>query len=534
MNRWGIIGQLKPGSDMSVQADQYSPSPILELPSTWIAHLIQHVASGTGGLASAAALSQTCKSLYALSESSAVTYLNIHVDSPMESLDHPFFRWLAKRRSRVAGLTAELRLRTVGGPGPEPEQLQVMFGIPRLHLSLLCDGEISTPNDPFITKVLRPHGHLIDHLSSLVYISEEGLTLQDFSKAAAPCRSVDLKVCDSREVPLNMGALDPVAGSLARLHLKDVSGLSRESQNVSSLSLLSQLTSLRLEHFEFRSEEPWIYLVGLTNLKQLSLRVAASGDPSLLSALTGLSFLELRSHAALGGVLTRYTLSSLQPLSTMQQLVQLVLESKSCSATSLQGLAELSSLKVLKLDAPILTSMEGVATGLTSLTLGHAPQLVSLAGIEHVEGLRELIVQTSPVSSLQPVAGFGKLEKLQIGGTFTSLAGLQGSLCTCLHSLRLESCSKLKLLSGIEGLTALQQLEVEGARVTSLQHVGQLVGGLKKLHVKYCLDVQEDVLELPHMQPTASIMIRRTKVKEVVLAGGVRRRVDARSGWVFD
>ena len=78
---------------MSVEAGP-SPANVLELPSTGLARIIQHVASGSGGLASAAALSQTCKSFYALSESSAVTYRNLHVDKPVNSLDDPFYRWL--------------------------------------------------------------------------------------------------------------------------------------------------------------------------------------------------------------------------------------------------------------------------------------------------------------------------------------------------------------------------------------------------------------------------------------------------------
>ena len=124
---------------MSEPAD-HSPPKLLELPGTWLVHLVQHVASGPGGLASAAALSQACKSFYALSESSAVTYRNLQLEKPVSSLDHPFFRWLTKRRNRVDGLTAEL---TVGNPAHEPEQPQVVFGIPGLHLTLRWDDDIS-------------------------------------------------------------------------------------------------------------------------------------------------------------------------------------------------------------------------------------------------------------------------------------------------------------------------------------------------------------------------------------------------------
>ena len=231
---------------MSVLAGP-SSADILELPSTWLARLVRHVASGAGGLASAAALSETCKSFYALSESPAVAYRNLHVDKPITSLKHPFFRWLAKRHSRISGLTAELGLRNtllervlprVEGAKPELEQLQVMFGIPRLHLSLRYYLVAPASDDRFITKVLRPYGHLIDHLSSTILFEREGLTLQAFCRAAAACSRLELKAGYCPDEPVNMGVLNLVAGSLVRLHLFSDSYLALIGENVSSLSLL--------------------------------------------------------------------------------------------------------------------------------------------------------------------------------------------------------------------------------------------------------------------------------------------------------
>ena len=508
---------------MSFQADP-SPADILELPSTWLARFLQHVASGAGGLANAAALSQTCKSFHALADSSAVTYRDIRLENPLHSLAHPFFGWLEKRQGRVTGLTAELQLSAAFDPEPEAEQLQVMFGIPGLHLTVRCDDQIFFPDDPFITEVLRPYGHLIDHLISVVCIHGERLRLQDFCVTAAPCRSLGLKVDNSSEEPLNMGAFNSVANSLVQLDLINRGGFSNELESLSSLSSLSQLTLLSLDDFDFRAEEPWVHLVGLTNLKQLSLRVAASGDVSALSALTGLSSLIFHSYAVHDGLPSSCTFSSLQPLSTLQGLEELVLWDNACTATSLHGLAGLSMLKLLKLDAPLLKSLEGVSTGLTSLVLIGAAQLDSLAGVEQLQGLQNLNAVSCGVTSLQPLACLGNLMDLHIGGSFTCLAGLEGKLCTSLHSLKLESCRQLRHLSGIEGLIALQQLMVSMCGVTSLQPVGRLVGGLKKLEVCSCVKVQERVLELPNVQPTADVRIFGSNVKEVVLAGGVTRR----------
>ena len=323
-----------------------------------------------------------------------------------------------------------------------------------------------------------------------------------------------------------MGALGPVTGSLARLNLISAPGfVHRALQGVSSLSSLSQLTSLSVGNYEFGAEEPWTHLAGLTNLKQLSLEVAASGDPSPLSALTKLTSLWVRSHVLHGSLIIPCTFSSLQPLSTLQQLKELVLYGESCSEiSSLHGLAGLSKLETLRLQAPMLTSLKGLSTGLTSLVT-YAPGLDSLAGIEQLQGLEELTVHDSGVTSLQPLAALGSLASLCISGTFTSLAGLEGNLCRCLHRLRLESCGQLRQLSGIEGLTALQRLQIDACGVTSLQPVGQLVGGLTHLNVDDCIMVQEEVLELPHVQPRAQVCIEGSNVKVVVLAGGVRKWV---------
>ena len=522
---------------MSVQTDPNQPKKlrvpnltnILELPITWLVNLFQHVASGAGGVAHLAALSQTCKPFHALSDNSAIEYRNLRLDQPLHSLGHPFFRWLAKRQGRVAGLTAELQLHIVELRENKSKQLQLLFSTPGLHLTLRWIRQLGSPDDPFITKVLRPHGHLIDHLISIVCFHGDGLKLQHFCEAAAPCRSLDLTVGSSAEEPLNMGALSPVAGSLVRLNLRSSDDFPpTELECVSSLSLLSQLTSLRLDECELGAEEPWIYLEGLTSLKQLSLSVAASGDPSPLSALTGLSWLQLCSSrpALQGGLLPPFTFSSLQPLSTLQQLKELALFGKACHVTSLQGLAELSRLEALTLDGPMLESLEGVNAGLISLDIRSAQDLVSLAGIEQLQGLERLSMDSSGVSSLHGLAALGSLCSLCIGGTFTSLSGLEGGVCMSLHTLKLQSCGQLRELSGIEGLTALQTLWVHECGVTSLQPVGQLVGGLRAFYVAECSMVQEEVLELPHVQATAFVLISSSNVKVVVLAGGVRRRAD--------
>ena len=511
---------------------------LLDLPKWWLAHLVQHVASGPGGLVSAARLSQACKLFRDLSKDSAVTYRNLHVDRPLFSLHPLFWSWLEEKHERVAGFTAEVPLpllqnfccnpsnATVAVPEHKAKQLRVLFNIPDLRLTLRSDHEISNSDDTLMTKVLGPHGHLIGHLS--VRINGDMLRLQDFCEAATRCRSLDLTVVSrvlSHEL-VNLSDLHPVAGSLVQFCWKDAAlgaWYPRSLEGVNSLSLLSQLTSLSLDNIDFRDEEPWIHLAALTNLKQLSLRGAALGDPSALSALTGLSSLKI--HSSQVGYLLPCTFTSLQPLSTMHQLKELALLDQACSATCLHGLSGLSSLETLKLNAPKLKCLSEVSTGLTSLTIKGA--LWSWDGIEELQSLRHLCVWRISHRSLRRIVALGNLEQLSlIDGTFTSLTGLQGNMRTSLHSLTLEGCYRLVSLWGIEGFSALEQLKISDCKVISLQPVERLVGGLEALRVYDCRRVQGEVLELPYIQPRAIVRIARSKVKEVVLAGGVRKRVD--------
>jgi hypothetical protein len=57
---------------------------------------------------------------------------------------------------------------------------------------------------------------------------------------------------------------------------------------------------------------------------------------------------------------------------------------------------------------------------------------------------------------------------------------------------------------------------------------------LEKLSFFECREVREEVLELPHVQPTVDMLVRYSHVKEVVLAGGVRMACKDREGSSMD
>jgi hypothetical protein len=69
--------------------------------------------------------------------------------------------------------------------------------------------------------------------------------------------------------------------------------------------------------------------------------------------------------------------------------------------------------------------------------------------------------------------------------------------------------------------------------VTTLQPLSQLREGLQELCVIGCTEVQEEVLELPHVQPSAGVVVDFSNVKVMVLARGQRRVVGPPTGYAI-
>jgi hypothetical protein len=425
-------------------------SQLVDLPPAWLALLFQHVATGPGGLANAASLSQTCKFLYSLSQGPVVTYRDLRVPAATSSPDLPVWQWLARRSGRIVGLSLDLhlrgfglggdasrqadkvqgwmqRLRMLSGTGWE-QRLQTLSGIAGLQLRVTWDGR-STDMNPCIAECLKQHGRLISHLTAYYRVSDKRLKLREFSEAAAMCRSIDLQVCVSEDEAgvqvVDLVDLAPVAGSLRRLICSPCSPCCRfgpygRLTGASAMESMSQLTALQ-SICHFGNDEPWTYMAKLTSLRELLLRGTCTGDPSPLSALTGLSYLRLdyvKQHGAQNPA--PFSFSSLQSLSTLRQLESLHLVSHDpCAATSLQGLAGLSSLKRFSLESEpcgsTLRSLEGISPQVSSLRLSGAQGLVTLAGIEVCTSMAELSLSSCGVSSLQALRGLSCLKHLEVG-----------------------------------------------------------------------------------------------------------------------
>jgi hypothetical protein len=502
----------------------YWTSHLLDLPPAWLALLFQHVACGPGGLANAAALSQTCKFLHSLYEGPAVKYNNLFLAAAISSPGHPVWQWLAKRIGCIAGLRLELRISEDRGQLPDWMQaLQTLSGIPGAELRIEWLDPIARLDHPCIALWLKQHGQFISQLKVEVHVSEGSLKLKDFCEAAAPCKSIDLTIGHAPNQVFDMSDLEPVTRSLHSLLCGRGILTSGSLRGASTLNSMSHLTALHLDGEDFTEEEPWGLLAKLTGLQRLELRVGASGDPSPLSALTGLTYLDIERLGldALDGP-EPFSFSSLQPLSTLLQLEELLLGSHTCAATSLQGLAGLSSLRRLILnDADKLRSLEGISPGVTEFSIRYGRDLECLAGIEGCTGMERLSFHHCGVSSLQPLWGLSNMKLLEV--FWCCLTSLEGLTRIPLLSLSLVYCKSLASLSGGEYLSALKSLDVTECGVTSLQPLSQLGQGLLRLRVLGCKKVQEVVLELPHVKPTADVLVSRSNVKEVMLAGGVRK-----------
>jgi hypothetical protein len=408
------------------------------------------------------------------------------------------------------------------------QPLQTLSGIHGVRLEVEWVGGIADLDHPCIALWLKQYGQLISHLTVEVHVSAYMLKLREFAEAAAPCRSIDLTILHSPDQVVDLSELEAVVESLQSLICEPGPMDFGTLRGLNGLNSMSQLTALHLANEDFGSEEPWGVLARLTRLQQLELAVSATGDPSPLSALTGLSSLHLNSFRepeANGPA--PFSFSSLQPLSTLQQLEVLHLRYFACAATSLQGLVGLSSLRRLAIAdyGAKLRKLDGISPGLVEVCIDSAPGLEGLAGIEGCTSMEKLSLNYCGVSSLQPLRGLNSLKELRV--TNCNMTSLEGLISVPLESLSLKDCRYLVQLSGIGHVSALRSLEVEECGVISLQPLSKLGKALRKLRVLGCGRVQEEVLDLPHVQSTVDLDVMFSKVKEVVLAGGVRRVVPA-------
>jgi hypothetical protein len=460
------------------------------------------------GIASTAALSQTCKYINEQNDEllncykfkkSTLSRGKWHEGTVFaESADHPFWLWLSKRQGRISRLTvhikpfAEVPHDSIDSCEEELEwigPLKLLSTIPGLHLKVHMP-RISSLEHPFARFCLQNEVDLMQGLKA------------EYSKTY-------------EEVWLPMAGFVQIAGHFKSLVLNKIAtsiGSPELFEGFEALSNLTQLTSLSInDYFLYQyvteRKDLWQALATLTRLQHLDCNsIVCDIDPSPLSALTALTSLQLDSkqldvqHPLYGLYGAQYfSFSSLQPLSTLQQLEVLDLQGCSCTATSLQGLGALPRLKDVDLRCERLVTLQGVGP-----------------------------VVSSPLAKDADHAGLivtPALESLHIwGAQITSLSGLEG-LSNCLFSLTLVYRPKLSSLSGVEGISTLHKLLVSSCGLTSLQPLATFGRKQKEpetieIGIDNCGKVEEEVLELPYVPAAASVVILDSNVKEVVVAGG--------------
>ena len=503
---------------MSRCTSDQAASNLPDLPAAWLGQLFKLVASDTSGVASTAALSQTCKGLYAAGDELASSYMQIkeiYISRP----DHCFWHWLAKREGRVAGLALTVTPFIDRWPGAQVWEVQEQAGWeePLRLLSRVC-GLSLTVRLPSIARLNRPstkqwlveHSYLFEHLIADVRPDTPEWDFTDLLGAAASCRSLNLT---------GYGSIRSKPGRVPY----DIGGFT-------GMSGLTQLTALKLHNFDMY-EDPWVILAALINLRQLGCDLISDVDPSPLTALTKLTCLRISSTGRYhiengqGEEFAPFCFSSLQPLSALQQLQKLELDGGAYSGTSLKGLAGLPQLREFKQDYGHLLSLEGLGPGITSLSLWSVP-FSSLDGVEAATSLQRLVLYDIRPPMLNPLASLSTLTELSITGNddpandsqLITLRHLEGS-CSSLQHLLLNRCPNLQSLAGVEQLCNLNMLYLIVCNVTSLQPLAQLTG-LTTLYIENCKDVVDQCLELPHLKPEAVLTVSGTPV-EIVRAGGV-------------
>ena len=506
---------------------------LLDLPQTWLVDLIQHVASGPDGLSSAAALSQTCKPFYDLSESYAVTYRNVYVNNTIISPNHAAWKWLAKRRGCVSGLVLKVLVDSgeelVYYRGEQQEGQAAGWEGPWQSLATVQDLQLALRIDDFglvepedACQWLKQHSHLLANFSTDVTVDSEQHTLQSLCEALAPCKALELGIFHPSLTVFDISSLVALSSCLVKLEMNgdspfvpfDALDLS-DLRGVTTATCLTKLTGLALHYYSLTPEDPWPTLAALSSLKELQLTVHAYGDPSPLSALTGLTSLSISGYYIEDEVEDELlsSFSSLQPLSTMQQLVKLDLVNRGFSATSLHGLAGLSNLRsVMIYQTAKLRSLEGLPGGVETLYLSSLEAVENMAGLENLSSLRNGRIDWHGDASLQRLSSLNYLSSLQIfdrprdTGSLSCLEGIEG-VGKCLKVLELHDCMSLHSLSGIEGLTTLEDLKLICCGVTNLQPLaGMAAPGLKRVYIWYSRGLKEKPLVLPpHIEAVLSI-----------------------------
>jgi internalin A len=213
-----------------------------------------------------------------------------------------------------------------------------------------------------------------------------------------------------------------------------------------------------------------------------------------LKSLGTLSNLEVASLSRGKAGCTIETLS-LEPLSRCAKLRKL--EARETPVTSLEGLSGCAKLQELDVrGCRLLTNLSGIegCTQLSSLDVAYCRQLTNLRGIEGCTQLSSLGLRYTTVSSLAPLSGMCRLERLDLSNCaqVTSLRPLSGS-CQLQH-LNVNGCLRIHSLWGVQGCPQLRELRANHIPVTCLDALAKLYQ-LEYLELEHCEHLTDSTRE---------------------------------------
>jgi hypothetical protein len=299
------------------------------------------------------------------------------------------------------------------------------------------------------------------------------------------------------------------------------------------LSGLRLLTNLERVSIELAPALLGMALAALPRLKVLRLNRCGTIPPFAVTSLRELDMTSVDSTFDLATLNGAAALEKLRVFATrMQGAVPLLPALRTLDVSSVYGAwTEFASAAALPALAELTLCLPPGVADLQALRTAHRFRTLrltslddhfSLAGLEGCQQLetlnysggalsslaplrdlrlRELLVQSCHVPSLDDLADQAKLESLQINASpfLREVKGL--ARCEALRSLTLLSAPELSSLEGLQACAQLQELWVSNAAIDDLLPLGAL-RQLKQLNLSDCARIRslEPLVELPALE----------------------------------
>lgn len=382
----------------------------------------------------------------------------------------PIIAAVAALLAVAVGLGAFFGLRDGGSAGPVPdlpgeEQKEKQPELKKAEVpSITIQGvEYGTDLQKLeLENMGLTDGDILDlkYMINLTYLNLDGNNLTDLSPVSGLTELTELNVMNNPDLT----DLSPLAG------LTELRNVNFYGSPVTDYSFMEGLTNLEtVQLYDVQEDTDLSFLSGLTNVRRLYTNGGSSyiTDLSFLSGMTGLQELNLQ----VGAGLEELDLSFAANMPELTRLNIYRNGQNAAAATDLTPLAGLTKLQELSLsvDVESLASLAGL-TELRSLQLwsnrgSNYYPLTDISALSGMTKLTTLSMQVGDVKDLSPISGLTSLTELQLYGNYqiTDLRFLSG--LTKLRTVRLDPYSRngaavLTSLEGLENLTELRELRI--------------------------------------------------------------------------